>query len=42
MERVKVIKMKKKVEAASIDTAKEFLTALDAMVKLKLTQKLEK
>ena len=35
MERVKVINMKKKVEAAPVDTAKEFLTALDAIVKEK-------
>jgi len=35
MERVKVIKMKKSKETAPIDTAKEFLTALDAIVKEK-------
>ena len=35
MERVKVIKMKKIKEEAPRDTAKEFLTALDAIVKEK-------
>ena len=35
MERVKVIKMKKVKDVAPIDTAKEFLGALDAIVKEK-------